>query len=87
MSVRKTYVSSEQKQLLIELIETNPNLVKQKFTNNFTHKDLLKAWEDVSVSLNSCAGAKKDGKEWKKVNTVCLYNLLDNVVQHQCFSF
>lgn len=66
-SARCGNTSSEQKKILLEFVKKNPSLVSGKFSNNFTQKDGQILWQDISKILNSCPGANKDWKSWRKV--------------------
>ncbi|XP_046398137.1 PH domain-containing protein DDB_G0287875-like [Ischnura elegans] len=59
-------LNEEQKNILLEFVEGNDNIAKAKFTSKFGAKDAADAWREVTVKLNSCGGAVKQWKEWRK---------------------
>lgn len=67
---RKGYMSASQKERLVGImiqLEQN-NLIKGKFTNNFTKKDCDAQWTSIALSLNSIpGGGVKCGADWKRV--------------------
>jgi hypothetical protein len=65
---RGANITNEQKTLLIEYMNKHPELVKGKLTSSFTLKDSVHLWNEISEILNSANGAKKDWKDWRKVN-------------------
>lgn len=60
-------ISEEQKKILVEWVTNHPQLNTKKFSSNFTLKDSQNLWEEVSIKLNSCVGATKTWKLWRKV--------------------
>lgn len=67
MDQKKTYVTLQQKNKLIELVTSDKNLISGKFSSTFTFKDSQKKWEAITELLNSFPGAKKNWKQWRKV--------------------
>ncbi|CAH2989402.1 unnamed protein product [Chilo suppressalis] len=62
----KQKINGAQKQKLLDLLASKPQLRAGKFKENFTHKDAQREWEDISRTLNSIPGANKDWKAWRK---------------------
>ncbi|KAK5643410.1 hypothetical protein RI129_007255 [Pyrocoelia pectoralis] len=56
----------EQKRLLIEFIKKHEKLASGKFSNDFTYKQSQLLWQEISNLLNSCGGAEKDWKAWRR---------------------
>lgn len=71
MREKRKYVTTEQKELLLAMIEKNPKMITTNFSDSFTKQDMLKLWDDAAVMLNSCEGTQKTAREWKKVSTQC----------------
>lgn len=69
MDARKCYVSSQQKNKLIEIVTNDQNLISGKFSACFTYKDSQKKWEAITNILNAFPGANKTWKQWRKVGT------------------
>lgn len=70
-NVRKkscTNTTDEQKKLLIEFMSSHDKLVSCKFTDSFKYTDAKVLWIKVADILNSCNGANKTWKEWRKVS-------------------
>ncbi|XP_046407417.1 uncharacterized protein LOC124172054 [Ischnura elegans] len=44
----------------------NENIRKGRLKSTFTAKDAAKLWEEVTHTLNGCAGPKRSWKEWRK---------------------
>lgn len=67
-NIKKRYMNSQQKELLLEFIVKNPDLKSGKFTATFTRKVCQKLWMDVTKLLNSVpCGAQKSADQWKRV--------------------
>jgi hypothetical protein len=60
--------SAEQKATLIELLKNEAQLITGKFSATYTFKDAKKKWEEISSTLNSIPGAKKEWKQWRKAS-------------------
>lgn len=65
---RGANVSCIQKDMLIEFIESHPEMKSGKFSQNFTVHTARKKWEQLAVSLNAVPGAKKPWHLWRKVS-------------------
>lgn len=48
-------------------IEGNENIASNNLTNNFTAKDAMRLWQEISTKLNDCLGPVKTWKAWRKV--------------------
>lgn len=66
-SRRNINASTEQKRIMLEFIKKNSKLTSGKFSNDFTQKDAQRMWQELTNLLNSCPGANKDWKAWRKV--------------------
>ncbi|XP_044760896.1 uncharacterized protein LOC123318351 [Coccinella septempunctata] len=63
---RGASASAEQKKLLLDYMKKHPDLLSAKFSKKFTMKDARKLWVEISNILNTCDGANKDWKSWRK---------------------
>ncbi|CAG9764633.1 unnamed protein product [Ceutorhynchus assimilis] len=59
-------VTEDQKKLMLEFIKKNQKLISGKFSNEFTQKQSQSLWQELTTLLNSCPGANKDWKAWRK---------------------
>lgn len=67
--VRGGAINSEQKRILIECMEMNPNLRSGKFSNEFSFKTAQNLCMEISTKLNAIPGAAvKDWRQWHKVS-------------------
>lgn len=67
-SVKKIYCSNKQKEVLIDILQNEEQLISGKFTQKFTFKDAQNKWTEIATILNSIpAGTQKDWKQWRKV--------------------
>jgi len=62
------YVTQEQKELLIELLSNETELLSGKFSASFTVKDAQHRWNTIATKLHEMPGAQKTWKQWRKVN-------------------
>lgn len=62
--------SPEQKKLMLEFLKKHPKLIVGKFSNDFTQKTGQNLWQELTNILNSCPGANKDWKSWRKVREI-----------------
>lgn len=66
--LKRSYVSPEQKQLMLEFCESYPKLLTGKFTPSFTVKDAQQIWQNMAVALNAVStGPEKSWRQWRKV--------------------
>jgi hypothetical protein len=73
------------KQSLVEFMEANPELNKEKFSSTFTHKISQNLWNKITVDLNSMIGATKTADKWRKVLiiiTYIMYSICDKFVYY-----
>lgn len=63
----KKQITAAQKVTLIEFVESNPELVSQKHSNQHTNASARRLWQKIAVKLNSISGASKTWEEWRKV--------------------
>lgn len=71
MDIRKFSLNSIQKTILTEFLKNNPDLQTGKFSKTFTFKKAQGLWEEITSTLNSVPnGAKKDWRQWRKVNMI-----------------
>lgn len=63
----RNYITEEQKQLLIALVNSNPKLISGKFTSDFTKNKSQQLWTTISGELNQIQGAQKTWERWRKV--------------------
>ncbi|KAK5644972.1 hypothetical protein RI129_006272 [Pyrocoelia pectoralis] len=66
MKKRVGYISNEQKNTLMELMDKYPNLINGRFSSTFTKKDGQNQWHEIASILNAIPGAKKDWIHWRK---------------------
>ncbi|XP_054012804.1 uncharacterized protein LOC128894816 [Hylaeus anthracinus] len=59
-------ISRGQKQILIEFVESNPNLTRSNFSADYTCKNGQRLWQEITNILNASPGAKIDWKQWKR---------------------
>ncbi len=62
-----SHMTLNQKEMLINFMESNPKLYIGYFDNSFSAKDATVLWKTISEELNSVPGACKDWKGWRKV--------------------
>lgn len=67
----RNYITEEQKQLLIALVNSNPKLISGKFTSDFTKNKSQQLWTTISGELNQIQGAQKTWERWRKVS-ICM---------------
>lgn len=67
----RNYITEEQKQLLIALVNSNPKLISGKFTSDFTKNKSQQLWTTISGELNQIQGAQKTWDRWRKVS-ICM---------------
>ncbi|KAK5638573.1 hypothetical protein RI129_012868 [Pyrocoelia pectoralis] len=77
MKKRVGYISNEQKNTLMELMDKYPNLINGRFSATFTKKDGQNQWHEIASILNAIPGAKKDWIHWRKED--CLTKTLEDV--------
>lgn len=69
MNTRVGYVTTEQKEALLEYMKENVQLQSGKFSATFTAKDAAKMWMTLAEELHKIPnGAMKDWKQWRKVS-------------------
>ncbi|XP_022822445.1 myb-related transcription factor, partner of profilin-like [Spodoptera litura] len=66
MQGEKKYPSAQQKLLLVQLVEADPELRGGKFSSNFSKKEAERRWQAIAQQLNAVAGAKKSWDGWRK---------------------
>lgn len=67
-SKRLGYITTEQKEALVEFMKQNDKLKLGKFSASFTAKDAQKLWMTLAEDLHKIPnGAVKDWKQWRKV--------------------
>lgn len=67
---RTGYITTEQKETLIEFMKQNPELKLGKFSASFTAKDAQNKWMTLTEELHKIPnGATKEWKQWRKVST------------------
>ena len=66
----------QQKGTLIDFVRENKRLSSGKFFQQFSFKDAQRKWEDISQTLNSIPGARKDLKQRSGVNSLFNLNIL-----------
>lgn len=64
---KKIYCSKAQKEMLIELLKKDSQLISGKFTSTFTFKDARNRWIAIADTLNAIPGCVKDWSQWKRV--------------------
>ncbi|XP_029340910.1 uncharacterized protein LOC107884895 [Acyrthosiphon pisum] len=64
---KKIYCSKTQKEMLIQLLTKDPQLISGKFTSTFTFKDARNRWIEIADTLNAIPGCVKDWSQWKRV--------------------
>nr|CAD7434733.1 unnamed protein product [Timema monikensis] len=62
----KKKITKEQKQIILELVEGNEKICKGKLGPDSTNKECVEFWEEATKQLNSCVGATKSWKDWRK---------------------
>lgn len=66
--LRAGRVTDRQREIILDYMESNEDLLTGRFTAQFTKHHLDTLWNDVTLRLNSEGnGAVKDVKKWKKV--------------------
>ncbi|XP_072377501.1 uncharacterized protein [Diabrotica undecimpunctata] len=63
---RARYLSSGQKEILIEFLEDHKHLRSGKFNSNFTFRQAQMLWQQLATKLNSVPGSRKDWRQWRK---------------------
>ncbi|VEN40528.1 unnamed protein product [Callosobruchus maculatus] len=64
---RVSPVSQQQKQMLIDFLNNNPELLSGRFTAEFTKKVAQTLWEKITSSLNAVpGGSRKSWLQWRK---------------------
>lgn len=53
---KKWYCLKTQKEMLIELLKKDPQLISGKFIKTLTYKDARNRWTDISNTLNTYPG-------------------------------
>lgn len=57
-----------QKEILVEQVQSNPQLLSSKFSSEFTHKMAREKWSEIGAKLNAVPnGAFKEWDQWRKV--------------------
>lgn len=79
---KKMYCSKSQKEMLIELLQKDPQLISGKFTKHFTYKEARKRWTTISDTLNALPGCSKDWSQWKRVSNNKKFNLQLYHIEH-----
>lgn len=64
---KKIYCSKTQKEMLIQLLTKDSQLISGKFTSTFTFKDARNRWIEIADTLNAIPGCVKDWSQWKRV--------------------
>ncbi|KAF5280027.1 hypothetical protein FQA39_LY05408 [Lamprigera yunnana] len=54
--------------MILECLKKKPELLSGLFNNDFTHKHSVGEWSDITGILNGMPAAKKDYKEWRKLD-------------------
>jgi hypothetical protein len=67
MASTKKHYSALQKKILLEFIEENPTLVKQRISNQYKSGDIKTKWAQITETLNAIPGVQKSWKDWRKV--------------------
>lgn len=66
---RTGYITTEQKEILIEYMKNNIQLRSGKFSATFTAKDAQKMWIELAEELHKIPNeAVKEWKQWRKVS-------------------
>ncbi|CAI6367430.1 unnamed protein product [Macrosiphum euphorbiae] len=63
---KKIYCSKTQKEMLIQLLTKDSQLISGKFTSTFTFKDASNRWIEIADTLNAIPGCVKDWSQWKR---------------------
>lgn len=65
---RTAAIVQQQKNILIDFMESHEELVSSKFSGTFTKQTAQNLWDDVTTLLNAVpGGAKKTWNQWRKV--------------------
>ncbi|XP_046385053.1 uncharacterized protein LOC124155353 isoform X2 [Ischnura elegans] len=59
-------LTTEQKRILLEFVEGNDAIAKNRLNIKFTAEDSKAMWMDITEKLNACNGPKKNWKGWRK---------------------
>lgn len=70
---KKIYCSKTQKEMLIELLKKDSQLISGKFTSTFTFKHARSRWMAIADTLNAIPGCVKDWSQWKRVRNNLSY--------------
>ncbi|KAG5884746.1 hypothetical protein JTB14_029227 [Gonioctena quinquepunctata] len=66
MGARRCFLSEKQKTALINFMEMEPELLKARFTSEFTHELAKDKWIAIASHLNCLPGAYKDWIQWRR---------------------
>lgn len=67
MKLKKSSVSKQQKEGLIDFMEAHPDLMRGKFSATFTTNVAKNLWQQCAELLNAIPGPTKEWNEWRKV--------------------
>lgn len=69
-------VTCEQKKVMVDFLNSHKELMRGKFTQNFTHSVAAKQWAELRELLNMMIGPTKDWKAWRRVRLINILVLL-----------
>lgn len=62
-------MNKEQREILVNFMESHSQLASGAFTNQFTYAEGNKLWDQLTVQLAACSNgaSNKTREDWKKV--------------------
>ncbi|CAI6358351.1 unnamed protein product [Macrosiphum euphorbiae] len=64
--IKSGSLTGDQKQTIIDFMESHPHLAKGKFSASFTNEKATNLWQELTASLNSIPGSIKEWKAWRR---------------------
>uniref|UniRef100_A0A0A1WXJ2 Regulatory protein zeste n=1 Tax=Zeugodacus cucurbitae TaxID=28588 RepID=A0A0A1WXJ2_ZEUCU len=68
----KKKTNQKQFELMVKLLEKNPQLAKGMTPFGSTKQTRIDLWEDIAAELNNIGPPLRRGSEWNKVKILCL---------------
>lgn len=66
--IKSGSVTGDQKQTIIDFMESPPHLAKGKFSASFTNEKATNLWQELTTLLNCIPGPIKKWKAWRRVS-------------------